>query len=120
MSGYSTSFDQKMTVGGLKKLLDQCPDDYLVEVPSLNRCRGSLITADHVYVDPRDKTVSIDGDIAETRRNIRGFRADHQLGEVTYFSSEDAPDWLTWRDQVLTLGIGESVKTDFHTITRIF
>ena len=57
------------------------------------------------------------------------------LGEVTYFSSEDAPDWLTskntikgstydnrwfWQDQVLTLGIGESVKTDFHTVTRIF
>ena len=135
MSGYSTSFDKKVTVGDLKKFLEQCPDDYLVEVPSLNRCQGSFITVDHAFVDPRDKTVSIDGDISETRRNVRGFRADHLLGEVTYFSSEDAPDWLTskntikgstydnrwfWQDHVLTLGIDESVKTDFHTITRIF
>ena len=91
MSGYSTSFDKKVTVGDLRKFLEQCPDDYLVEVPSLNRCQGSSITVDHAFVDPRDKTVSIDGDIAETRRNVRGFKADHQLGEVTYFTSENPP-----------------------------
>lgn len=50
------------------------------------------------------------------------------------FSEVDAPDWLTsadtirgstmdnrwfWKDHVLTLKVGVSVKTDFHVITRI-
>lgn len=50
------------------------------------------------------------------------------------FSESDAPDWLTsvntvkgstmdnrwfWTDYVLKLSVGESVDTDFRTITRI-
>lgn len=50
------------------------------------------------------------------------------------FTEETAPDWLTskntvkgstmddswfWNRHVLTLNVGESVKTDFQTITRI-
>ena len=53
---------------------------------------------------------------------------------VTEFSESDAPDWLTscktvpgstmdhrwfWNEHVLTLKVGESVKTDFQLITRI-
>lgn len=49
------------------------------------------------------------------------------------FSEANAPDWLTnrntvrgstmdhrwfWEDHVLTLRVGESVNTDFQTITR--
>lgn len=51
-----------------------------------------------------------------------------------FFSEADAPDWLTsvntikgstmdnrwfWTDYVLKLSVGESVDTDFRTITRI-
>jgi hypothetical protein len=50
------------------------------------------------------------------------------------FTEADAPDWLTskntvqgstmdarwfWTSHVLTLKVGESVKTDFQLITRI-
>ena len=53
---------------------------------------------------------------------------------VNFFSEATAPDWLTskntvkgstmdnrwfWESHVLTLGIGESVETDFSTIERI-
>jgi hypothetical protein len=42
------------------------------------------------------------------------------------FDEHTAPDWLTsamcyrwfWTDRVLTLGIGQSVDTDFRTIRR--
>jgi hypothetical protein len=54
--------------------------------------------------------------------------------EEQTFTEDTAPDWLTgaktvkgstmdmrwfWNDHVLTLGVGESVKTDFQIITRI-
>lgn len=65
MSGSSHTLDKSLTVGDLKKLLDGVDDAWVVEVPSMHRCPGSFIGADHVFVDPRDKTVSIDGDIAE-------------------------------------------------------
>ena len=50
------------------------------------------------------------------------------------FRETDAPDWLTgastipgstmdsrwfWQDHILTLNVGESIKTTFRTITRI-
>jgi hypothetical protein len=53
---------------------------------------------------------------------------------VDEFDEETAPDWLTskntvkgstmdnrwfWNEHVLTLKVGESVETDFQTITRI-
>ena len=58
------------------------------------------------------------------------FMPEH--GEVT-FTERDAPKWLKfggikgstmdnrwfWNDHVLTLEVGESVDTDFQTITRI-
>lgn len=52
----------------------------------------------------------------------------------SYFTEEDAPDWLTskntvkgstmdmrwfWKECVLTLQVGYSVDTDFNRITRI-
>ena len=55
-------------------------------------------------------------------------------GVTAQFSETTAPDWLTsvktvpgstmdyrwfWVDHVLTLDIGQSVKTDFQTIKRI-
>jgi hypothetical protein len=55
-------------------------------------------------------------------------------GDPTVFSEATAPDWLTsrntvrgstmdhrwfWDDHVLTLQVGESISTDFQTITRI-
>jgi len=54
--------------------------------------------------------------------------------KVENFSESDAPDWLTgantvpgstmdnrwfWKDHVLTLQVGQSIETDFRTITRI-
>lgn len=63
------------------------------------------------------------------------FQARHLIFRtVDYFTDHDAPDWLTstktvpgstmddrwfWNDHVLTLGIRESVQTDFHEITRL-
>lgn len=57
------------------------------------------------------------------------------FGDATKeFSESEAPDWLTsratrrgstmdmrwfWNDHVLKLAVGESVRTDFHKITRI-
>jgi hypothetical protein len=53
---------------------------------------------------------------------------------IETFDEESAPDWLTskntvegstmdqrwfWNDYVLTLGVNESVETDFSVITRI-
>ena len=55
-------------------------------------------------------------------------------GAPTLFTDDTAPDWLTscttvkgstmdnrwfWNDHVLTLEVGESVKTDFQLITRV-
>ena len=55
-------------------------------------------------------------------------------GEPERFSESSAPDWLTskntikgstmdyrwfWNDHVLTLEVGQSVKTDFQIIKRV-
>lgn len=55
-------------------------------------------------------------------------------GTPTVFTEHEAPDWLTskrtipgstmdmrwfWNKHVLTLEVGNSTKTDFHTITRL-
>lgn len=55
-------------------------------------------------------------------------------GELELFSELDAPDWLTsvktipgstmdgrwfWKNHVLTLKVGQSVATDFRTVTRV-
>lgn len=65
------------------------------------------------------------------------FSLKHLYVESDYFltfTEEDAPDWLTgektvkgstmdnrwfWDEHVITLNVGESVKTDFSCITRI-
>lgn len=64
---------------------------------------------------------------------MKRFSMEHMLGGVELFTEETAPDWLTskntirgstydnrwfWNDHVLTLPVGGSIKTDFHTITR--
>lgn len=36
-----------------------------VMVPSLNRCPGQFVELDHIFYDPRDKIISLDGDISE-------------------------------------------------------
>jgi len=66
---------------------------------------------------------------------MKKFKIVHMLGNSCYeFNENTAPDWLTsvdtvegstmddrwfWKQHVLQLDIGESVETDFHTITRI-
>lgn len=63
------------------------------------------------------------------------FSMQHMLGgPAKEFTEHDAPDWLTskrtipgstmdhrwfWNNRVLKLEVGKSIKTDFHTITRI-
>lgn len=62
------------------------------------------------------------------------FKATSIFNQVSIFSKENAPDWLTckgqisnstmdnswfFRDRVLKLEVGESVETDFHIIERI-
>ena len=58
---------------------------------------------------------------------------DHAFKDVKEFTEDTAPKWLCeggpkgstmcnrwfWNDHVLTLDVGQSVKTDFSTITRI-
>ena len=63
------------------------------------------------------------------------FKMTHQVfNDSTYFSEETAPTWLTsentvkgstmddrwfWNDHVMTLEVGESIKTDFQDIKRV-
>lgn len=64
------------------------------------------------------------------------FKIDHLYipGEPKVFTEDDAPEWLTsqntikgstmddrwfWQDHVMALYVGQSVSTDFNTITRI-
>lgn len=63
------------------------------------------------------------------------FSMQHMLGgPAEVFTEHDAPDWPTskrsipgstmdmrwfWGNHVLKLKVGRSVKTDFHTITRV-
>mgnify|MGYP000164381845 CR=1 FL=1 len=64
------------------------------------------------------------------------FQAEHKIFKrpPLEFSETDAPDWLTscrtvegstmdarwfWEDHVLKLKVGQSIGTDFHTITRL-
>lgn len=68
--------------------------------------------------------------------DVMRFEMCHKVfkGEPEKFSKLDAPDWLTsvntvpgstmdgrwfWHEYVLTLQVGESVETDFRTITRV-
>lgn len=66
---------------------------------------------------------------------MKTFIAKHNVFETEFeFTESSAPDWLTaksaikgstmdsswfWREHVLTLDVGKSVETDFHTIRRI-
>ncbi len=65
MSG-SSHYVTKLTVGILRQLLDQLPEDLPIQIPSLNRSPGSFINADHVFIDTKENYVSIDGDISES------------------------------------------------------
>lgn len=63
------------------------------------------------------------------------FTMTHNVfGNTVTFIETDAPDWLTstnqvrgstmddswfYNDHVLKLEVGQSVETDFHTITRV-
>lgn len=64
-ASYMTANFKPMTVGELKALLEGCPDDYLVYVPSLYRKPGTFITADHVMVRFIERAVYLDGDVTE-------------------------------------------------------
>ena len=65
MSGSSFSYMKSITVGELVSLLQSYPPDLIVQVPSLSRCKGNFIDADHIFVDTKEGYVSLDGDIAE-------------------------------------------------------
>ena len=62
------------------------------------------------------------------------FEMSHDIGNKKIeFSEDTAPDWLRfggvegstmcnrwfWNDHIMTLKVGEEVKTDFQTIKRI-
>ncbi len=53
------------------------------------------------------------------------FRMNHRyINNTEFFTDTTPPNWLIyeewfWKDHVLTLEIGKSIDTDFHTITRI-
>ena len=69
MSSASYMLDklQPLTVGDLKRLLSDFPDDYVVYVPSLNRAPGTFIKTDHVSIEFKERAVYLDGDVAEQR-----------------------------------------------------
>jgi hypothetical protein len=66
---------------------------------------------------------------------MKKFKQVHVFGdgEESYFSEDKAPYWLKiggpegstmcmrwfWEDHVLKLKVGDSVDTDFNTITRV-
>jgi len=68
---------------------------------------------------------------------MKSFKMQHRFfekAEPRFFNEFTAPDWLTsantvkgstmdgrwfWEDHVLTLGINESIDTDFQRITRL-
>jgi len=61
------------------------------------------------------------------------FKLTHMLGRELFFTEDTAPKWLKeggvkgstmdnrwfWNDHVMTLQVGQSVKTDFSDIERI-
>lgn len=62
------------------------------------------------------------------------YEMTHLYGTTVSFTEETAPDWLTskntirgstmddrwfWEKHVLTLEVGQKVRTDFNTITRV-
>lgn len=74
--------------------------------------------------------------IAHAPADVMQFEMTHRFFNSTpeSFSTLNAPAWLTsentirgstmdnrwfWREHVLTLQVGESVKTDFHIIKRV-
>jgi len=70
MSGYSLTWlgAEILTVGELRRQLEDIPDHLRVRVPSLNRCPGEFIEADHLFVCIRDGEVCLDGDISEAKK----------------------------------------------------
>lgn len=70
MSGESHSYMRPITLGDFRRITSGLPDEYMIEVPSINRCPGEFIGADHVFVDPREAKLSIDGDISEAKARV--------------------------------------------------
>lgn len=70
MSGQSYMYFREMTSKELQVLLARLPDDAVIQIPSINREPGQFIGADHVFYDPRENTICIDGDISEAKKEI--------------------------------------------------
>ena len=66
-ASYMLSSLKPYTVGDLKRLIRDFPDDYVVYVPSLNRALGTFIKTDHVLIEFKERAVYLDGDVAEQR-----------------------------------------------------
>lgn len=65
--GYKLRSLKPYTVGDLKRLIKDFPDDYVVYVPSLNRAPGTFIKTDHVLIEFKERAVYLDGDVAEQK-----------------------------------------------------
>ena len=65
--GYRLSSLKPYTVGDLKRLIRDFPDDYVVYVPSLNRAPGTFIKTDHILIEFKERAVYLDGDVAEQK-----------------------------------------------------
>lgn len=68
MSGSSYTYFTPLKNCQLRYLLEQLPDDAIIQVPSINREPGKFISADHVFFDSRENTISLDGDISEAHK----------------------------------------------------
>ena len=66
-AGYKLRSLKPYTVGDLKRLIKDFPDDYVVYVPSLNRAPGTFIKTDHVLIEFKERAVYLDGDVAEQK-----------------------------------------------------
>jgi len=68
--GYKLSSLEPCTIGDLKRLLSDFPDDYIVYVPSLNRAPGTFIKTDHVSIDFKERAVYLDGDALAEQKEL--------------------------------------------------
>ena len=74
-ASYKLSSLEPYTIGDLKRLLSDFPDDYIVYVPSLNRAPGTFIETDHVSIDFKERAVYLDGDVAEQKATWQSKRS---------------------------------------------
>jgi hypothetical protein len=100
----------------------QCKKEYKCNIIAKGcpKCAPGISIAESEFIKPIEKFMK--------------FKQENILGKISFFTDKDPPKWLSsedtvkgstmdnrwfWKDHVLTLAIGDFVRTDFSKITRI-